>query len=340
MSLGESELDAWLTQQGHACRLCPRSCGVDRAAGQTGWCGAGLQPRWYRAFVHHGEEPELAPSLTLYLTGCNLGCRFCHTAPERHSAQSHPLTASALRRVVTDGRREGARNLNVLGGEPMVNLPGLLPLVAGPGGRQGLPLVWNTNLYCTASALAHLAGVPDVYLVDLKFGSGPCAGVLAMAEDYWPTVTARLRELRDREPGRIMLRHLVLPGHLDCCTGPVLEWAAAHLPGVPLTVMTEYLVMPAARACGDLGRYLSPEESAAAVEMALRLGHRPSRSAPEPGAVRPAAGAGEALPGNDGVVEVVIAPTGAVLLRHPTRAALGLVQRASQFASAEGEKSP
>jgi len=339
MSPGKSELEAWLAQQARACRLCPRSCGADRPAGQTGWCGAGHEARWYRAFVPHGEEPELAPSLTLYLTGCNLAGRFCHPAPERRGTRGRRLTATALRRIAGKGLREGARNLNLLGGEPMVNLPGVLPLLADPTVRRGLPLVWNTNLYCTAEALAHLQGLPDVYLVDLKFGPGPCAGVVAAAEDYWPVVTARLLELQRREPARIMLRHLVLPGHFDCCTRPALEWAAAHLPGVPLNVMTEYLVMPAARACGDLGRYLTPEEAAAATELALRLGYRPSRRVPPPVACS-APTSGTAAVGDDGVVELVLAPTGSVLLRHPTRAALALVRRASQTALPQGEESP
>ena len=339
MTPGNHELDLWLAQQAHSCRLCPRSCAVDRAAGEHGWCGAGLVPQWYRAFVHHGEEPELAPSLTVYLSGCNLGCVFCHTAPERQVAQARPLTAAALAEIAANGRDQGARNLNLLGGEPLVNLPGLLPLLAAPAARCHLPVVWNTNLYCTREALAHLWGLATVYLVDLKFGPGPCAAALARAEDYWEVVTRRLLELQRRGAARIMLRHLVLPGHFDCCTRPVLEWAVANLPGVPVNVMTEYLPRPAAGPTGELGRFLTPEEDATARAFAGRLGLGTSRSFPD----ETQAPSDQEVPSpaaDREVLELVLSPTGSVLLRHPTRAALELLRRASRLPAPQKEGIP
>ena len=39
------------------CTLCPRRCGADRAAGRTGFCGAGATLKAARAALHHWEEP-------------------------------------------------------------------------------------------------------------------------------------------------------------------------------------------------------------------------------------------------------------------------------------------
>ncbi len=36
--------------------------------------------------------------------------------------------------------------------------------------------------------------------------------------------------LRAAASGDVIIRHLVLPGHLDCCTKPALEWMARNLP--------------------------------------------------------------------------------------------------------------
>ena len=44
----------------HHCRLCPRACGADRAAGQTGYCGADDRLMVARAALHHWEEPCLS----------------------------------------------------------------------------------------------------------------------------------------------------------------------------------------------------------------------------------------------------------------------------------------
>ena len=36
------------------------------------------------------------------------------------------------------------------------------------------------------------------------------------------------------------IRHLVMPNHVECCTYPVLEWIAEHVPAVPVNVMAQF----------------------------------------------------------------------------------------------------
>jgi putative pyruvate formate lyase activating enzyme len=36
------------------------------------------------------------------------------------------------------------------------------------------------------------------------------------------------------------IRHLVMPNHVECCSYPVLEWIAEHMPGVPINVMAQF----------------------------------------------------------------------------------------------------
>ena len=58
-----------------ACTLCPRRCGVDRAAGQTGFCGAGPTLKAARAALHFWEEPCISGtrgSGTVFFSGCTL----------------------------------------------------------------------------------------------------------------------------------------------------------------------------------------------------------------------------------------------------------------------------
>lgn len=304
----------WAEAQSAECRLCPRDCRADRRAGELGRCGAGPDAAFYMDYVHYGEEAELVPSHTVYLTGCNLRCVFCHTAEERRTRPARRLTPAALGELVERGRAQGARNLNLLGGEPTVNLPALLRLLAAV--RDVPPVVWNTNLYATGEALARLEGLVEVWLADLKFGSAACGERLAGAADYWDVARARLGEL---DAARTIVRHLVLPGHLDCCTRPVLEWLAAELPNVRVSLKLDYLVMPAARADADIGRFLTREEARRAGELAGSLGLRLVPQAE----IR----AGEGGPDTSEVeMEVVISPEGAVYLRHPTGEAAALAR--------------
>jgi putative pyruvate formate lyase activating enzyme len=312
--LAASRLD-WAAAQLAECRLCPRQCRANRAAGERGFCGAGAEARCFMDYVHYGEEAELVPSHSVFLTGCNLRCLFCHTAIERRTLPAETLTAARLRGIVERGRREGARNVSFHGGEPTVNAPALLRLFAALDALP--PIVWNTNLYCTAETLEAIAGIPAFYLVDLKFGNAACAEAIAGAGDYWEVVRARLKETAAQEPGKLIVRHLVLPGHLDCCTRPALEWLARELPSARLSLKTDYLVMPDARGDARLGRFLTDAEVREATALARELG--------VPLAAQLDAGAMGALVGRESSegqmldAELVISPRGAVFLHHPTR---------------------
>ena len=63
-----------------SCRLCPRNCGVNRKAGELGFCGLPETIRAARAALLYCEEPCISGangSGAIFFTGCNLGCRFC-----------------------------------------------------------------------------------------------------------------------------------------------------------------------------------------------------------------------------------------------------------------------
>jgi putative pyruvate formate lyase activating enzyme len=283
--------------------------------GERGFCGAGREAELFLEYVHWGEDADIVPAQTLYLTGCNLTCRFCQTGEEQRRPTDR-LTPELFRQILARGRRAGARTVNILGGEPTVNLPALLELFAAAGDFPGL--VWNTNLYGSAEAFRLLDGLVDVYLADLKFGSSGCAETLAGAGDAGETAQARAAEIFARAPAALIARHLVVPGHFDCCTRPVLEWIARRLPGVRVSLKTVYLpprTLPAA--CREK-RFLTPEEAAEARRLAESLRLRLTRDAPWP----EAPGLGETEPGGrPAPVEAVIAPDGRGYLRHIGREA-------------------
>ncbi len=137
-------------------------------------------------------------------------------------------------------RQGGARNLHFVGGEPIVNLPAILAfLSAHEVELRGLPLVINSNLYAGESALGLLEAVADTVVADLKWGNGACAEAWSMAADYLPVVLAALGRLVGSGVD-VIVRHLLVPGHRDCCTRPVLESLHAF-PGVSVNLMTAYL---------------------------------------------------------------------------------------------------
>jgi putative pyruvate formate lyase activating enzyme len=79
----------------------------------------------------------------------------------------------------------------------------------------------------------------DVWLPDFKFGPGRCAIALARTPRYWESVTENLLLLRGWGED-FTIRHLVMPGHVECCTRPVLEWVAREMPAAPVNIMDQY----------------------------------------------------------------------------------------------------
>ncbi len=313
-----SDLLDWAQAQSECCELCPRQCRVNRLAGERGWCGAGPRPEYFMEYVHGAEEAELSPSHTVFLTGCNLACQFCHTRTDRQRRAAVRLTPERLQRLVHRGRREGARNLNVLGGDPMVNLPGLLELLHHT--PESSPFICNTNLYCSRDALAAALRVAAVILADLKFGNADCAGKLCGAADYPEVVQARLTECNALAPDKLIIRHLVLPGHFECCTRPALEWLAAALPRARLSLKTEYLVTRTVAADSGLKRFLSDAEADAARDLArtLNLVLVPSAT------LNPDTAWQGSPPHSSLEIELVISPEGTLYLHHPNRDAIRL----------------
>jgi putative pyruvate formate lyase activating enzyme len=264
---------AWATAQYHRCEVCAERCGVDRYAGPSGTCGLGVEARVYKEYLHFGEERRLVPSHTIYLTGCSFRCAFCSDKPQVDAPLAHglviPPAALALR--IAQRRREGARNVNFVGGVPDVNLRYILDvLLHVPADTH---VVWNTNHWTTPEAMSHLAPIVGTWLSDLKFGNDACARKLAQVRQYWDTVTALLLPVPS---SRLLLRHLLMPGHLDCCTIPALRWIAEHKPEAPVNLMTGYLPFHLARTSSLLSRRIpTPEvEAALAFYASLPLADR------------------------------------------------------------------
>ena len=249
------------------CRLCPRMCEVDRLAGEQGYCGLTAEARCFREVLHYGEESELVPSHQIFFSGCNLRCEFCAVMEWNESPlAAPPLNEAQLRRCILRRKREGSRNMNFLGGEPTVSLPGILKLLSGF--RPGLPVVWNSNMYFADASARLLDGVVDLYLADLKCGSAQCAARLLGARDYVEVVQENLRFARKKAD--VILRHLVLPGHRKCCLEPALRWIKAEMPDVKLSLRRDYL--PPAAPKRAPANVLSEKEWTQALDYATKLG--------------------------------------------------------------------
>jgi len=251
------------------CHLCEHHCGVNRLAGETGLCHAGAEARIFMAQTEVSDELELIPTFAIALSGCNLRCDFCITGgPSWNARAGEPLRVKELVERADAALASGARTVMILGGEPTIHLPAVLEIVAAL--PDDAKLVWKTNAHGSAQARELLDGMFDVWLADFKFGKNACARRLAKVPDYVRIVRENLLWANDHS--ELIVRHLLMPGHVECCWRPVAEWLAAALPGVKVNLRSGFWQAWQAARHAELRGTVSVPESARAVALARRLG--------------------------------------------------------------------
>ena len=219
------------------CRLCAHNCRVNRLAGEQGLCHAGAEAHFFTAQVEVSDELELIPTFAIALSGCDLRCDFCITGKESWNAASGwRFDAKAVAAQAVQALNQGARTIMLLGGEPTIHLPTALELVAAL--PDSAKLIWKTNAHGSAQAREFLDGMFDVWLADFKFGNDACASRLAKVSDYLATVQENL--LWANASSELIVRHVVMPGHIDCCWRPVAEWLASELSGVKVNLRSGF----------------------------------------------------------------------------------------------------
>src|SRR5690606_5861046 len=123
-------------------------------------------------------------------------------------------SAPDLARLLDAAAERGATSWHFLGGNPDESMPGILAALALT--NHSLPIVWNSALQLTPSALQLLIGVVDIWLPDWKFGNDDCARGVAGIPNYNSTIERNL-QLLAQEP-YVVVRHMRLAGHEECCS--------------------------------------------------------------------------------------------------------------------------
>jgi putative pyruvate formate lyase activating enzyme len=254
------------------CHMCERRCGVNREEDERGYCGVGAVSRIASNFLHFGEEPELVPSHTIFFSGCTFRCAYCQNWDIAMDARAgSPADPAYLANSLRDGMRQGSRNANFVGGNPDPNLHTILDTITNlRGDGKHLPMVWNSNMYTSEEAMRLLEGVMDVYLADFRYGNDECARKYSDVEDYFEVVSRNF--LAAYRQGEIMLRQLLLPGHVACCTARIMAWVARNIPGTYFNLMFQYRPEYHASHFPEIDRRLSAAEKKEAVELAGRYG--------------------------------------------------------------------
>ncbi|OVE73648.1 hypothetical protein BVX94_03325 [bacterium B17] len=267
------------------CRLCPRECGVDRNAGEVGFCKAGVQPEIYRYGPHHGEEPVLSGisgSGTVFFSRCTLACIYCQNYPISQLGEGETCSIDEFTGILEMLFKKGCHNWNFVSPTPwMPMIMEALDVLKGKG--LELPVVYNTSGYEKKEIVKEISHKVDVWLVDLRYSEEKTALEASGVSDYVKNTRSAFEEMwRQSGPlsldenglavGGLICRILILPGHADEAVAN-LEWISKTVgTDVALSVMAQYT--PTYRAIDRVPweRRLTRDEYDLVIDAVERLG--------------------------------------------------------------------
>jgi len=267
------------------CRLCPRQCGVDRAAGVTGHCGAGSRAQVFRYAPHFGEEPPISGSRgsgAVFFSRCTLNCIYCQNYPWSQEGLGVEYDAPGLAGILRSLDDQGCHNWNLVSPTPW--LPRISEAIGALADENiSLPVVMNTSSYERVETLAQYADMIDVFLADLRYASPRTALEGSGVTDYVDVARVAVREmwrlagpLRFDESGialsGVICRILILPGHADEAVAN-MEWLADTIgTDVAVSLMAQYTPAHRAVSTKPWNRNIIKSEYVLAFEAFERLG--------------------------------------------------------------------
>lgn len=253
---------ALLKEMLKSCNFCERRCGVNRYE-KVGFCKCGVTSYYSSEFLHFGEEPELVPSHTIFFNRCTFACVFCQNFDivYRNDGRVYP---EELARIIDVRFRQGSRNVNFVGGNPDQHAHTIMEILGNV--ESNVPVVWNSNMYHSTELHEIIEDVVDVWLGDFKYGNDGCA-YYSNVRNYWNVVTRNFAMAN--KTGELLIRHLVMPGHIECCTAKIVEWVAENLGGeIRFNLMFQYYPTFKAYEYPEIARRLSGTEMRRAMEIA------------------------------------------------------------------------
>jgi len=271
------------------CILCPRSCGVNRNAGELGYCRSDAGYHISSVTVHRGEEPVISGKsgiCNIFFSRCNLQCIYCQNfqiSRRYGNIEESRMTLDSVVKSVIRCLEQGIEAVGFV--SPTHFMPHVKSIIEKLNYLDYFPMtVYNTNGYEKAESLRTLETLIDVYLPDFKYLSVVTSSKYSDAPDYPDVVKKALLEMYRQKGNTVVIndrgqavtgmivRHLILPGHADDSIA-ILRWIARELsPSVYISLMSQYYPTSCVSGHAILDRKIMKEEYDAVVNAMNELG--------------------------------------------------------------------
>lgn len=249
------------------CNLCVHRCGTDRLLGPSGICRAGAEPRVFSAQIDVGDELELIPTYAIAFSGCNMRCSYCVSGWESWNPWAGEFyDVEALAASAASAVQSGAANTILLqGGEATIHVPWLLRFISHL--PESAPVILKTNGIMSQEGRNWLRGLFNAWLIDYKFSNDACAIGLSRTPGYTAAVQQNILWAAGKEQ-EVIVRHLVTPGHVECCWRPIAAWIRNYAPEIKVSLRFGYWPAWKATKIPGLNRPLQFAEQEKALQIA------------------------------------------------------------------------
>jgi len=260
-------------------------CRINRNAGETGFCNAGLMPSVSSAMAHHGEEPPISGNFgsgTIFFSHCNMRCVYCQNYQISQEPGGTDTSILKLAEIMIELQAKKCHNINLV--SPTIWIPQILNTVS-MARRKGLniPLVYNTGGYDNPKIIKSLEGIIDIYMPDMRYSSDLPAekysGIKNYVKNNRESVVEMYRQVGNLKISRngvakkgLLIRLLVMPDNVNG-TRETLDFIKSELSiEVALSIMAQYHPQYKARNFPELTRRINEDEYWDVVNYAEKLG--------------------------------------------------------------------
>lgn len=261
-----------------SCIFCERECGANRIINEKGYCFLTKDSFVSSAFLHMGEESVLIPSGTIFFQSCNFGCVFCQNYDISQAWKGKrdiediatKVDAKKLANLAEKLVDKGAININYVGGDPIPNIHTIIGSLKHQ--TSNICQLWNSNFYLTNKALSLIIDLFDFWLPDFKYGNNECAKKYSGVDNYYDVVARNHKRIHDKGSGEIIIRHLVMPNHIECCSKSILDYVAKEIPKCVVNIMGQFRPVFHSHKYPEINRHPSSNEMEEVKNYADKLG--------------------------------------------------------------------